>query len=245
MLEKTEQEIAEEMREWITMPNGWRDVAFYEPARPLSLVPEDLGDYDYKSYFEFRYGMGERGAGGPDPDSAEASWTRKQICKLLAEQECSSIGEVGCGSMVRWNALPLDDYTGWDVSRTAIGYARKKFPQGRFVNENILDVDIGQRDAIIAVDILQHIKPEDYERFIAKLFAGARKLVVIKTSRGFAGNYYQFNHDRPIMDGWRCFETKVPDSPYGVFLTYVRQVQPSTAEQAAPETNRLVESGAT
>ena len=192
-------DISEHWRQGINVGSEWKTTAFYEQKPMQTMTPElALEPYDYEKYFEFRYSQGELGAGGPDPDGAEAEYTRKTILELLDKYGCNSVVEFGCGSMARWDKLPRNAYRGFDISETALAHARRKFPHGIFTKYDITSDDepgfSWSGAAVVCIDMMQHIRPEDFDRVLNKMLAQATKVLIIKTSVNIPELYYQFNH---------------------------------------------------
>jgi SAM-dependent methyltransferase len=192
--------------------------------------------YDYRKYFEFRYGQGARGAGGPDPRSGEVKWTTKQIAKLISDYGCEKVLDIGCGSMVRWKKLPVDpeNYTGVDISDTALRFAQEKFPEATFFTADVTKDALPITDAVISIDMMQHIKPADFERVVRKLFYAAKKLLVVKTSINFTPGFYQFSHkwNGAPIDGWKkVAEQQVPECAVSRLLVFAKQGEPAVVDR--------------
>lgn len=207
-------------------------------AKAPDVMSDDIAKmpYDYQKYFEFRYGQGKRGAGGPDPQSGEVKWTVKRVAKHIKDYGCEKVLDVGCGSMVRWNKLPVpaEDYTGIDISPTALEYAREKFPEATFFTADITKDAIPLTDAVISLDMMQHIKPEDFERVVRKLFYAAQKLLVIKTSVNFRPGYYQFSHkwNGDIPAEWKkVAEEQVPECAVSRLFVFAKEPQVQTVNR--------------
>lgn len=188
--------VAQKTKDWINVGSEWKTTEFYE-KQTMRTMPEGpvMEPYDYEKYFQFRYNQGPLGAGGPQPAGDEVKWTRETIMHLLDEYKCADVTEVGCGSMVRWKFLPHRHYVGVDVCDKALDYAREKFPGTLFLQVDATKEDIPEADAIICIDMMQHIKPEDFDTVFNRLLKAARKVLIVKTSVNIGNLYYQFNHD--------------------------------------------------
>lgn len=187
--------------------------------------------YEYEAYWEKRYASGARGGGGPVPLSEEAEWVNRQITQAIGQAKCETVLDVGCGSMVRWEKLPVKPsrYTGIDVSAKAIGIAAKKFPHATFSVANVVIDEIPQADALVTIDVLPHIKPEHFKATVDKLFAAARKMVIVKTSLGVDDGYYQHAHDwdNVAPDGWvRNALPGIPGNNVAQFWVYEKKGAP-------------------
>jgi len=196
--------------------------------------------YDYRKYFEFRYGQGKKGAGGPDPRSGEVKWTTKRITNLIKKYDCAEVLDIGCGSMVRWAKLPVpeEQYTGVDISDTALGFAREKFPGATFFTADITKDAVPITDAVINIDMMQHIRPEDFERVVRKMFYAAKKLLIIKTSVNFQPGYYQFSHkwNGVAPDDWKkVAEEQVPECSVSRLFVFAKDPEPKTVDRGVVE----------
>lgn len=228
------------MREFLKMPDGWNQVSHYTPAAPQNghapqgIIPPSVAGkpYGYQSYFDARYEGGELGAGGPDPVGKEASWTRYTVNSLIAECAARNVLDVGCGSAARWDRLPLQmcagGYIGIDVSPKAIEHARARFPKSDFRCLDVTREDILTADVVLCIDVLQHIRHEDFEAVMKRLMGAAQRRLIIKTSIDIPENFYQFSHS---YDRWMSTRPgdwsissvqEVPDSVYGRLFVFDR-----------------------
>ncbi len=194
-------------RKWLQMPPGWNTTEFYFP-------------YDYQTYFDMRYARGNAGAGGPQPGGIEAELTLARVRSVLAEHECETVLEVGCGSCLRWDRLPKG-YQGIDVSPLAIQHARAKFPGVPFSVMDATEDEIPQADAVICLDVFQHIKHEDFEPMLTALVNAARKVVIVKTTVDLNENFYQFKHDWSRFEDWTV--EPVPGADHARFFIFEKE----------------------
>ena len=195
--------------------------------------------YEYENYWESRYAAGARGGGGPIPSGKEATWVNEAITKSIRDVHCETVLDVGCGTMVRWEKLPIppSGYTGCDVSNKAIQIAQKKFPKANFFVADLTKDSIPQADTVIAIDVLPHIKEHHFKDVVTKIFRAARKTVIVKTSLGVNDGYYQHSHewDGVVPHGWtREALGRIPDNQVAQFWVY--------SNKNAPVDNRKVES---
>lgn len=196
-------DVAQRMQSWLDIGEAWKNVAFYEPPK-MKLIPEDQSEYDYANYFNFRYEQGPGGAGGPDPNSKEVEVTNQLIVDLLKQYDCKSVTEVGCGSCFRWKELPSENYTGVDISEKALEYARAKFPKATFEQADLASPNyygMPISDAIICIDVMQHIRPEHAKRLLGWMRHAAKKVLIVKTTMSINESFYQFNNDK-VYEGF-------------------------------------------
>lgn len=226
--------VGEDVANWIDIGEAWKSVEFYSNPTMKVMSKELLEQpYSYHRYFDFRYNQGILGAGGPQPAGAEAQFTREYVLKTLRDTESESVVEIGCGSMVRWGNPCSENYIGIDVSEKAIQQARERFPNHSFIRRDVTVEDIPTADAIVCIDMFQHIKHEDVLPLLKKMLAAATKTVIVKTSVNIPENYYQFNHDWEsfkIEVGEPSLETTVPGVPHAKFFVFTKVLPFSAGE---------------
>lgn len=229
------QSVAAATRKYLSSAGeSWKRVEYYTTGFK-TMTPEVAEQpYDYQRYFNFRYGQGERGAGGPEPASEEAWKTREFVLEKLNANHVESVVEIGCGSMVRWGAPCRDNYTGIDVSGVAIEQARQRFPEHTFIRRDVVADDIPQADAIVCIDMFQHITPLDAPGLLRKMIDAASKCVIIKTSVNIPTLYYQFDHQwdnmKTVATDTEFSEHPVPGAPHARFFLFEKRTSPSAGE---------------
>jgi hypothetical protein len=126
----------------------------------------------YSSHPDLGSGVGSRGK--------VARAKRRIIATVLAEYDPSSILDVGCGDLEIWNGLEPSDYTGVDLSHTAIDIARRKRPDWRFITGDILTLPLQPRELVLALDVLIHQPSRhDYEQLLTGLIALAGRYLIV------------------------------------------------------------------
>ena len=150
----------------------------------------------------------------------EATAVNDAVVKAIKNAGCETVLDVGCGSMVRWDKLPVkpENYRGCDVSAQAVRFAADRFPKAQFFVADITADPLPEADAVIALDVLPHIKPEHFDRTVGKLFHTAAKVVILKVAMGVDDGYYQHNvslpHEwTPMKSGnWTGVAYSLPDN---------------------------------
>jgi ubiquinone/menaquinone biosynthesis C-methylase UbiE len=112
---------------------------------------------------------------GGDEDAYQRQ-VRLDILDLLPE-DARSILDVGCGDGAITNALPDDrEVVGLDPSEAALAHVRRPTRKG---NIEALPFEDGAFDLVMANDVLEHIRPEDYATALAELHRVAGRYVLI------------------------------------------------------------------
>ena len=182
------------------------------------------------NYWESRYkGGGNSGAGSYNH---LAEFKAEIINGLISEHDLNSAIEFGCGDGNQLTLLKFRNYTGMDVSVSALELCSKKFAGDKgknfFLYHHKAFVDnqgIFKADAAMSLDVLYHLVEKDvYETYLKHLFSTASKMVII-----YAANvelpqktehelYRQFTRDvEKLIPGWKLakhIKNKYPAERY-------------------------------
>lgn len=128
-------------------------------------------------------------------------------------EECETILDVGCGSDSPLRYFRRRKSTGIDIDKTSITKASHEKIHERYIRANILNIDkIIQKksfDAVIALDVIEHLKKEDGKKLIKKMEKIAKKKVVLFTPNGFLPQEaYDNNKYQMHRSGWRVSELR-------------------------------------
>lgn len=95
--------------------------------------------------------------------------------KFAAKMACrdARILELGCSEGIGVPILAefAQSYTGVDLDRQAIADAQRNFPGQRFIAEDFLEREYGAFEAVISMDVVEHIYPEQEHRFWSSVHA--------------------------------------------------------------------------
>lgn len=123
---------------------------------------------------------------------------------------CKSVLELGCGKnsplrhvKKKWHAV------GVDLFEDAINESKTRSIHDEYVIGDVLNVDFKERsfDAVIALDLIEHLKKEEGYKLLEHMQKFARKKVIIFTPNGFLeqgvleNNPFQQHHS-----GWSAQE---------------------------------------
>lgn len=107
------------------------------------------------------------------------------LLDALGRIQVKSILEVGVGNGRIGNLLcerwPNASYTGLDISPDRLAEARENLPErAELVEADFLawDQDGRQYDLVVAVEVLMHVRPDDIEDAVARLFYWSRRHIV-------------------------------------------------------------------
>lgn len=119
------------------------------------------------NYWEHRYSSGGSSGAGSRGRLA------KYKARFINRYAIGSVFDLGCGDGFVASLLNAD-YIGTDPSSAAVEMARK-------AGLNVVDFSADvEADTVLSIDVLQHLVDEDeYRSYMARLFASARKKVII------------------------------------------------------------------
>jgi len=119
--------------------------------------------------------------------------------KLLYSQlsDCNSILDVGCGSNSVIGTFPKTFYSeGIDIYKESIIISKGKKIHDKYIVGDIVKIDKYFKknlfDAVIAIDVIEHLEKRDARMLIKKMEKIARKKIIILTPNGFT---HQGNHE--------------------------------------------------
>ncbi|HEV8292542.1 MAG TPA: class I SAM-dependent methyltransferase [Tepidisphaeraceae bacterium] len=146
----------------------------------------------------------------------ESIWTSihdayvSRVVRLVVESGAKRVLEVGCGD--GWNCGQLVkaglEVTGIDWSANGIDHARRLVPQGSFFCGDLIDSDFKAQfpepfDAVILVEVLEHIPPEECALALRNITASLKpggSFVLTTPSVNFPNtNPRHFRHFTPAM----------------------------------------------
>lgn len=145
--------------------------------RLLQGSPEQFGS---ASYWEQRYARG--GNSGAGSYNRLARFKADFLNRFVAENQVSSLIELGCGDGAQLALMQYPQYVGVDVSPTILDRVAARFaddPSKRFVLADAL-AENERADATLSLDVIYHlIEDAVFERYMTTLFDGADRFVII------------------------------------------------------------------
>jgi hypothetical protein len=170
-----------------------------EAREPRPEPPRSATAGEWAAWFESIYreagGDAERVPGGRlRPSAAMLAWMNSEAPGLVRPGACVTVVGCGLGDDVSELAGRGYDVTGFDVSPTAIEWARKRHPDlaDRLQVADLLELPATLRrraDLVVEVSTIQAVHPDLREKIVAGIAALARpRGVVLAVCRGRCGD---------------------------------------------------------
>jgi SAM-dependent methyltransferase len=139
-------------------------------------------EFSSSDYWKRRYAGG--GNSGPGSYAHLAIFKSQILNAFVAEHDCSTVVEFGCGdgNQLRYAKYPA--YTGYDVSSEAIAICRNLFVDDPSKQFHLLDdYDGGTADLALSLDVIFHLVESDvFEEYMQRLFDASHRFVCIYSS---------------------------------------------------------------
>jgi SAM-dependent methyltransferase len=131
-----------------------------------------------------------------------------------ALQDCSKILDLGCGDGSPLLALAQKPYSvGVDLFAPSIEKAKKLNIHNEYFQSDVMKIDelfpAKSFDAVMALDLIEHLEKEQGLALLKKMESVARKKIIIFTPNGFLTQGIHF--DNPLQEhqsGWTVKEMK-------------------------------------
>lgn len=122
--------------------------------------------------------------------------------------DCKSVLDVGCGSNspIRW-AKKGFYCEGIDIYKSSITKARKNKIHDKYTVGDMRKIEKYYNpksfDAVIAIDVIEHLKKNESRKLIKGMEKIARKKIIILTPNGFVGQgHFENNPYQEHKSGW-------------------------------------------
>lgn len=133
-------------------------------------------------YWRERYALG--GHSGVGSQGAFATFKAEVLNRFVAEQNIGSVIEFGCGDGQQLALAEYPQYTGVDVSETAVAMCRERF--GHDATRQFMlagEYDGEQAELALSLDVLYYLVEDGiFDRYMQTLFAAATRHVIIYSS---------------------------------------------------------------
>lgn len=119
---------------------------------------------------------------------------------------CRTILDVGCGDNSPLGLLESRYIVGIDGHKPAIEESKKRKTLNAYMLGDIKKLDSLVRkksfDAVIALDVIEHLKKDDGHKLLDNMERAAQKKVILVTPNGFIPQYNRDNKLQTHLSGW-------------------------------------------
>jgi len=132
-----------------------------------------------REYWETRYAEG--GNSGSGSEGENAVWKATFINDFVASHDVRDVIEFGCGDGRQLALANYPQYTGLDVSKTAVLMCEQRFPQHSF---HTLPLPFPfAADLVLSLDVTYHLVEDDvFEQHMGDVFGSALRWVILYTT---------------------------------------------------------------
>jgi hypothetical protein len=151
---------------------------------------------DSASYWETRYASG--GNSGVGSYSKFAHFKADVLNQFVQEHQIVSVIEFGCGDGNQLTLACYPEYTGYDVSATAVAMCRERFAADMAKAFHTVGEYAGETaELTISLDVVFHLVEDSiFEHYMRRLFAASRRYVIIYSSDSDDNQGYEGTHVR-------------------------------------------------
>jgi SAM-dependent methyltransferase len=176
-------------------------------VRELSMLRRQIAFRSSASYWERRYARGGSSGEGSYGSFGEAK--SAFLNSFVRENAVDSVIEFGCGDGHQLSMAEYPRYVGLDVSRTAIGMCKSRFPADKtksfFLYDHTCFIDhagLLTADLAISLDVIYHLVEDCvFEAYMNHLFAAGQRFVIVYSTNA--------DGERTVHVRHRCFTTWV------------------------------------
>lgn len=125
--------------------------------------------------------------------------------------DCDSVLDLGCGrdSPIQYCKIPYS--VGVDLFKPALKESKNKKIHNKYIETDIRKIKFEPKsfDAVIAIDVLEHLTKEEGSKLIEKINRMAKKKIIIYTPNGYLSqDEYNINSFQIHKSGWNTEELK-------------------------------------
>ena len=141
-----------------------------------------MNNFDSKMYWETRYIKNKNS--GPGSYGRLAKFKAEIINNFVTKHNIQNIIEFGCGDGNQLSYYKFKNYTGIDVSKTALDICKEKFENDSSKKFIELDNYNGQKaDLSMSIDVIFHlVEDEIFHIYMQNLFYSSNRYVIIYSS---------------------------------------------------------------
>ncbi|MGH7203445.1 MAG: class I SAM-dependent methyltransferase [Candidatus Levyibacteriota bacterium] len=127
-------------------------------------------------------------------------------------KDCESVLDIGCGPSSPIKLFKNIKYSiGVETYKPYIQQAKAQKIHNKYYNKNILDLDFPKDsfDAVILVEVMEHMSKSDGKKILKKAEKWAKKKIILTTPNGFFPmGEIDHNKDQMHISGWTTQEFK-------------------------------------
>lgn len=107
--------------------------------------------------------------------------TKKYIKTNYLIFNCNSILDIGCGTGYFSNLFSKDKYSGIDINKKYIEFAKKKYQGYCFIKSDILSFSLLNKhyDSAILISVLHHLSDAEINKILSKIIDKINKIIII------------------------------------------------------------------
>lgn len=141
-------------------------------------------------YWEERYAEG--GHSGPGSANHLAAFKADILNTFIKTNNIKTIIEYGCGDGKQLELACYPNYTGLDVSPSAIGFCKEKYKANKAMVFKLMSEYNGERaELTLSLDVIYHlVEDRVFDSYMQRLFSSSDGYVII----------YSSNTDKNVMD---------------------------------------------
>ena len=179
------------MRNWKSLPGvgPLAKAIYFQVVQPMRRFPGS------GAYWESRYRSGRTSGAGSY--NRLAQFKSETINRFVADHDISTVVEHGCGDGNQLSLAEYPQYTGVDISSSALDLCRARFegdPTKVFAQPD----QLGTRfDLSLSLDVIYHLVEDSvFEDYMGRLFASSDRYVIVYSSNTDKQANLQGNHIR-------------------------------------------------
>ena len=133
-------------------------------------------------YWEQRYAEGRDS--GPGSTGHLAAFKADFINTFIRKNNIKTVIEYGCGDGLQLELACYPNYTGFDVSPSAIALCKEKFKANKTMVFKLMSEYKGEKaELILSLDVIYHLVEDDiFHRYMERLFSSSDGYVIIYSS---------------------------------------------------------------
>ncbi|MBI0582574.1 MAG: class I SAM-dependent methyltransferase [Methanomassiliicoccales archaeon] len=177
--------------------------------------PKKRKAFDYKSYWENRYRVGDNSGSGSYELLAE--YKAEVLNEFVKKKDVDRVIEFGCGDGNQLSLYKFNTYLGLDVSEKSIELNMERYSDDYTKSFMLYDPDhfanggFLKADLVICIDVLYHITDEsDFKKTLRDIFDSSSKYVALYTNTkifegGRTSNHIKYRDIFPYLSSFSEF----------------------------------------